>query len=85
MNWLDFKKYVLWLRSVQEDLIRQQNGSNKVMVEISVIDENDHNKIGLGSISFTPHSIDLRTGKVFAWHNSLEEWKTWNVKELLSQ
>jgi len=85
MKWDDFKKLVKELRLLQDEILKRQRGCNKVMLQLSVIDENDYGRIGLGSISFTPHAINLTTGMVFAYHNSLEKWTDWNVKNLLLQ
>lgn len=84
MNWEDFKELIKELRNRQRELMQFQGGCNKVMIKISVTDENTYGKPFLGAVSFTPHAIDLKTGKVFTYHSS-QGYDDWNVKELLEQ
>lgn len=79
MKWDRFKEIVKTLRKKQEWLIyAEQKGRSEVMFEIAV-----YSKVLNDIIRFPPHSINLRTGKVFAEVGG--QCGTYDIKGLLEE
>jgi len=77
MNWNEFKKLVHELRDKQREIMKGR--SNYVMISLAVVDSDVYH-----SVYFMPHGIDLRTGEVFALHDS-GKFGRYNIKNILEE
>jgi hypothetical protein len=75
MSWDEFKEYIRWMRKEQNRLMKLQGGSNHIMLCISLIDYNIKDWL-----HFTPHEINLHTGKATAFFNGT--YQKINIKHL---
>ena len=77
MNWEIFKAMVRELRERNAELMKQDGGSNRVTLSISVYDGKDD------YVHVNPYAIDLRDGvdfvKVGGWYKDI------NIKKLLEE
>ena len=73
--WPRFKELVKELREQQRHLMNEQAGGNQIMIALHIWDGDDH------SITFVPHAIDLRSGRVFT--RAYGKYQHINIKKIM--
>lgn len=76
MKWAEFKELVQEMRKRNNALMKQNGGSNRVTISITVYDEEAND-----CVDVCPHAINLITGKDFVKVRGDYEYV--NIKKLL--